>query len=118
MRPDEDRLEHAMLADRGGELLEGRLFEDEARVLRVGLDPVDRDIANACRPATLSGEEADDGRRELALLGEATRRVRAEVRPGQVRRPPSRALGMPGRPRSRPRTVSYTHLRAHETRHD
>ena len=83
--PDEDRLEDAVLANRCGELFECGFLEDQARVLGVGLDPVERHVANAARPPALGGEKADDGWRKLAFLGEATRRVRAEVRPGQVR---------------------------------
>jgi hypothetical protein len=49
-RPDEDRLEDAVLANRRGQLLEGGLLEDQAWVLRVGLDPVERDVAHAARP--------------------------------------------------------------------
>ena len=40
--PEQDRLEDAVLADGRGELLEGRLVERQARLLRVGLDAVDR----------------------------------------------------------------------------
>ncbi len=102
-RPDEDGLEDAVFTDRGGQLLEGGHLELEARILGVGLDPVDRDVSNTARLAALGREEADDRRRELALLRETLRRIRAEVRPGQVRRPPSRAPGTIGLPRSCPR---------------
>ena len=36
-----------MLDDRGGQLLERFLVDAEARLIRVGLDPVDRDVADA-----------------------------------------------------------------------
>ena len=42
-RADEDRLEDAVLADRRGQLVERRLVEGQARLLRVGVDVVDLD---------------------------------------------------------------------------
>ena len=50
-RADQDRLEDAVLSDRGRQLVEGVLLEDEARLLGVGLDPLDMDDADAGRPA-------------------------------------------------------------------
>ena len=41
MRPEQDRLEDAVLADGRGELIERRLVEREARLLGVGLDAID-----------------------------------------------------------------------------
>ena len=58
-RPDEDRLEDAVLADRRGQLVERLLLEDHARLLGVRLDPVDRDDAHA--DATASGSRARAG---------------------------------------------------------
>ena len=46
-RSDEDRLQDAVLADGGGQLVERLLVEGQARLLRVGLDVVDRDDADA-----------------------------------------------------------------------
>ena len=45
-RPDEDRLEDAVLADRRGELVERVGVEDRPRLLRVRLDVVDGDDAD------------------------------------------------------------------------
>jgi hypothetical protein len=62
-RPDEDRLEDAVLADRRRELVERRLLEDETRLLRVRFDrrvqDPDADLRVGCRG------EADDRRRKL-----------------------------------------------------
>ena len=94
-RADEDRLEHAMLADGRGQLLERGLVEREARLLRVRLDAFDVDVADAAaRPAVaVVREEADDGGRELALLRQAPRGGGAEISSSQGRPPPARARG-------------------------
>jgi len=41
-RPDEDRLEDAVLGDRGGELTQRVLVEHRPRLARVRFDPIDR----------------------------------------------------------------------------
>ena len=46
-RSDEDRLEDAMLADRGGKLMQGVDIEHGPRLVRIRLDVVDRNDANA-----------------------------------------------------------------------
>ena len=90
-RPDEDRLEDAVLADRRGELVERLLVEGHARLLGVRLDAVDRDDPDADRPRrTVGRQQADDGGRELALLGQAPRGRGAEISSGQGRSPPGR----------------------------
>ena len=103
---DEDRLEDAVLADAGRQLLERRLVEGEAWLLRVGFDAVngnDLDAGRAMR--RLRGEEADDRGRKLTFLGESTSGGCAEVRPGQVRSPPWRARDRSERPRTHWRTT-------------
>ena len=76
-RPDEDRLEDAVLADRGGQLVERRLVEDQPRLLGVRLDVVDRDDADADRPRrAVRRQQADDGGRELACPRTAAARPR------------------------------------------
>jgi hypothetical protein len=43
-----------VLADRGGEILQAGLVHGQARLVWVGYNPIDRDVANGGRP--------DDGR--------------------------------------------------------
>ena len=50
-RPDEDRLEDAVLADRRRQLVERLLVEDHPRLVRVRLDPIDGDDPDAGRSA-------------------------------------------------------------------
>ena len=70
-----------MLADRRRQLVERLLVEGEARLLGVRLDAVDRDDADAdAARRAVRREQADDGGRELALLGEAPRGRGAEIR--------------------------------------
>ena len=67
-RSDEDRLEDAVLADRCGQLVERRLLERQARLLRVRLDVVDRDDAGPRRDRVgLSGDS------RLTMAGESSR---------------------------------------------
>ena len=81
-----------MFADRCGELVERCLFEDEPRLLGVRLDVIDRDDADADRPGRAVGrQQADDGRRELGVLGQPARGRGAEISSGQGRSPPGRA---------------------------
>ena len=68
-RPDEDRLEDAVLRDGRGQLQQRLLVERQTRLVRVGVDPVDRDVADAVRLlAGVVAEEADDRGRELLAL--------------------------------------------------
>ena len=46
-RPDEDRLQDAVLTDRRGQFLERVLLEDDAWLLRIGVDAIDRDDPDA-----------------------------------------------------------------------
>ncbi len=90
-RADEDRLEDAVLADRRRELVECFRFEDEARLLGVRLDVVDLDDAHTDRARRAVGrQQADDGGRELGVLGEPARGCCAEISSGQGRSPPGR----------------------------
>ena len=105
-RADEDRLEHAMLTDGGGQLIERRLVEGEPRLLGVRLDAVDSDDAHADRPdRPVGAEQADDGGGELTILGQSPRGRGSEIRPGQGRSPPVPARGRCGRHRSWWRTT-------------
>jgi hypothetical protein len=66
---DEDRLEDAVFLDRRGQLVERVRVEDHPRLTRIRLDPVDRDDFDAGAPSGVLGrEQADDRRRELAIL--------------------------------------------------
>jgi hypothetical protein len=91
-RSDEDRLQNAVLADRIRELMEGSLVEDRPRLVRVRLDPIERDRLDANAPTrVLGGQQGDDRRGELAIFGQASCGDGAEIRPGQGRSPPGRA---------------------------
>src|SRR6185369_15185494 len=105
-RPDEDRLQNAVLANRCGELIQRGLVEREARLLWVRLDPIDVDVADAAAGPTLAvvREEADDRRRELALFRQAPRGGGAEISSGQGRQPPAQAHGTSSRRPSYRRT--------------
>ena len=98
-RADEDRLEDAVLADRRGQLVERRLVEGEPRLLGVRLDAVDGDDRGRrpTGPAPSDDEQADDGGRELAFLGQSPRGRGAEIRSSQGRSPPEPARGRSGR---------------------
>ena len=61
--PDEDRLEDAMLADRARQLRESGLVEDRPRLVRVRLDPVERDRLDADAAAGMLRAEQGDDRR-------------------------------------------------------
>ncbi len=68
-RPDQDRLQHPMLGDGRGKLEERVLIERQARLVRVGIDPLDRHVADAARLlGRIVAEQADDRRRELLAL--------------------------------------------------
>ncbi len=93
-RPDEDRLQDAVLADGSRELVEGRLLEPRPRLGGIGIDPLDRDVANAERLGRhLGREQAQDLRTELTLLRQSSTDRRAEVGSSQGRSPPGRARG-------------------------
>jgi hypothetical protein len=62
-RPDQDRLEDAMLADRGRKLVEGLLLEDETRLLRVRFDVIDGNDPDADRTRGAVGRQQADDRR-------------------------------------------------------
>ena len=64
---DEDRLEHAVLADARGELVEARLVDASARLVRVRPDPRERDLDGA----GLTGGPLRDQRGEAAARGSA-----------------------------------------------
>ncbi len=102
---DEDRLEDAVLADRGGELVERLLVEGEPGLRGVRLDVIDRNDpdADAARRA-VRGQQADDDGGELALLGEAPRGCRAEISSRQGPPPLVRAHDMSARLRCRRHT--------------
>jgi hypothetical protein len=58
---DQDRLEHAVLSDRGGQLVERGGVEDDPRLLGVRFDVGDRDHPDTRRPSDgVGGDEADD----------------------------------------------------------
>jgi hypothetical protein len=102
---DEDGLEHAMLADRGRELLQRILIELHARLLRVRLDPVERDDADPLGSTRILGrQQADDGRGELSVLRQSASGDGAEVSPSQDRSPPVPGRGTRGLHPSCPRT--------------
>ena len=68
-RANEDRLQHTMLADRGGELVERLLFEDHAGLFGVWFDPFDVDDPDADQTRwAIRRQEADDGGGEFAIL--------------------------------------------------
>ena len=63
-RPDEDRLEDAVLADRRRQLVEAGLLHRETRLFRVRRDSIHADVANAAAAPALAviREQADDCR--------------------------------------------------------
>ncbi len=66
---NEDRLEHAMLADRCGQLIERLLVVHQAWLLGVRVDVIDRDDPDTDTPRRrIRGEQADDRGTELPLL--------------------------------------------------
>ena len=67
-RPDEDGLQDAVLADGRGELVERLLVECQPRLLRVGLDAIDRDdCGRRWRGAWSSGDS------RLTMAGDSSR---------------------------------------------
>ena len=69
-RPDQDRLQDAMLRDGRGELAERVLVEGQAGLVRVRVDAVDREPSDArdAAPIRVGREQADDRGRELLAL--------------------------------------------------
>ena len=77
--PHEDRLEHAELGDRGGQLAERLLVEVHPRLVRVGHDVGDRDLGEhrpiADRAVDPPAGVSAIGMRELSPLPKPLRRV-------------------------------------------
>ena len=91
--PHEDRLEDAVLADRGREVLEGLLVEVQARLVGVGVDAVDGDAVDlGDRAGLVRSQQVDDrGREPVALLRQALGGLASEIWSSQVRSPPAPA---------------------------
>ena len=92
-RAHEDRLQHAVLGQRRGQRVERRLVEAPARLRRVRLDELDRDVAQLRAIAVLSGYLQDRGE---AASHAAFSHVRPPPWPGRSTRPLRRSAGRDG----------------------